>query len=114
MPSDQAQSSIWPDLAVGEYADLVHDIIDARVGNDLVPFFIPSLGAVLLNVEQSKGNPLTEQEVTVIRDHCKCALLTAEIAAEMEEKRGYRDINPKNCWQEYLDLKAQMNDHKDA
>jgi hypothetical protein len=35
---------------------------------DLVPYFMPSLSAILVNAEDKKGSPLEYDEVVEIRD----------------------------------------------
>ncbi|MES2692209.1 MAG: hypothetical protein V4773_01970 [Verrucomicrobiota bacterium] len=64
----------------------------------LILYFIPSLVAVLWHDEKAKGRPLTEQEVIAIRDKCAVVALKPETAREMDEKRGYKDIDADNCW----------------
>ena len=98
------------DLAVAEFAIISRRMAEDVQTSQLVPFFIPSLGATLLAVEEAKGSPLTEDEVIKIRDHSKCVLITDEIASEMEAERGYKDLSPEKCWIEYLELKAQLGD----
>ena len=43
----------------------------------LVPVFIPPLRVLLRNAERQKGMPLTEEEVTGIRDAGVCIMLPA-------------------------------------
>lgn len=67
--------------------------------------FIPPLIALLLNKEREKGSPLTEDEVNNIRDNAAISL-DREAALAMAESRGYRDINPENCWEEWIEFKG--------
>ena len=67
----------------------------------LVIYCVPSLVATLLNREKAKGSPLTEEEVLKIRDGCPAIALLPETAAEMDRKRGYQDINPNHCWEQW-------------
>ena len=75
---------------------------------DLVPVFVPALGTLLAEMERKNGTPLTETEVLAIRDKAICIALRRSVAAEMDERRGYRDVDPKNCWLEWLALRSQQ------
>jgi hypothetical protein len=55
--------------------------------------FVPSLVSLLLGREESKGSPLTEQEVLEIRDKATVVALPADAAAAVASERGYRDID---------------------
>ena len=64
---------------------------------------VPALVAVLKHAEDRKGSPLTESEVLDIRDGATCVRVPLEAAIEMAETRGYDDIAPETCredWQE--------------
>ncbi len=76
----------------------------------LIPVIMPSLAAILSDAEQKKGSPLTEAEVVRIRDAAPCVILRESAVAALEEKRGYRDIDPDNCWQEWQHLRTQLSD----
>lgn len=67
--------------------------------------FVPPLITLLLNKENEKGSPLTEDEVNNIRDNATAIRLDSEAALAMAESRGYRDINPENCWAEWSDFR---------
>ncbi len=75
---------------------------------ELVIYCVPSLVATLLNREQAKGSPLTEEEVIQIRDGCPAIALRPETAKEMDEKRGYKDINPDYCWEEWQEARKEL------
>ena len=66
----------------------------------LVPVFIPSLATILVHEEKKKGSPLSEQEVIAIRGRSTVMMMRPSMAAQMEVKRGYRDVNPEFCWLE--------------
>jgi hypothetical protein len=68
----------------------------------LVPVFIPALSAVLLNAEDNKGAPLTYEDVIQIRDKSPCIMMAADNVQKMAESRGYRDIDPENCWYDWM------------
>lgn len=73
----------------------------------LVPVPIPALGVLLLNLEKQKGVPLTEAEVVGARGKAVCMMLPLSAKREMDEKRGYRDIDPENVWNEWQAFKAE-------
>ncbi len=50
--------------------------------------FVPALAAVLQAAEYKKGEPLTEAEVSEIRDRSTCIALPFSAALAMEEDRG--------------------------
>jgi len=70
--------------------------------------FIPALVAVLLNVEQKKGAPLTEAEVIAIRDNAACMAMPASAAAAVEAKRGYQDIVAESVWTEWQRARLEL------
>jgi hypothetical protein len=74
----------------------------------LVPHFMPPLAAMLARAEQVKGSPLTEAEVVKVRHKSSCIMMKAADAAELNETRGYRDVNPENCWADWHRLRVQM------
>jgi hypothetical protein len=76
----------------------------------LIPVFIPSLAALLLNREQSKGAPLTHEEVMSIRDNAACMMVPEGVAWELEQSRGYRDIDPGRCWEEWNVLRSELEE----
>jgi hypothetical protein len=75
----------------------------------LVPVFIPSLAALLLNAERGKGAALTETEVLDIRDRGVCMMMPVEQRDQLTGSRGYRDIDPENCWAEWLALRVELD-----
>ena len=76
--------------------------------NDLLPVFIPSLVALLIQAEELNGFPLTRNQVLAIRDNANCVMLPSSGKAEMEEERGYADIDPESCWEEWSIVRAKM------
>jgi hypothetical protein len=80
----------------------------STTNNDpLIPVPIPALGVLLLNLEKQKGGPLSESEVIETRDKAVCIMLPLSAKVQMDEKRGYRDIDPENVWVEWLAFKAE-------
>ncbi|WP_296739451.1 hypothetical protein [Mesorhizobium sp.] len=75
---------------------------------ELIIYISPSLVATLLNRERAKGSPLTEEEVIQIRDSCPAIVLTQEDARRMDESRGYLDIDPEKCWEEWQRVRLEL------
>ena len=69
--------------------------------------YIPALLPLLLNKENEKGSPLTEEEVSHIRDGATCIEVARDIAFTMAECRGYVDINPEKCWDEWRAYRSE-------
>ena len=77
-------------------------------GKKLIQVFNPSLAALLFAAEKDKGSPLTEAEVIAIRNSATVMIVPEESAAEFEKKRGYKDIDSDNCWQEWSELRKRF------
>jgi hypothetical protein len=75
---------------------------------NLIIYPVPSLVATLLNRERTKGSPLTEDEVIEIRDNCEAIAVPRDVARRMEEERGYLDIDPENCWNEWRRARREL------
>jgi len=67
----------------------------------LILTFVPSLVSLLLAREQSKGAPLTQQEVLEIREKATVVALPQDVAVKVATERGYRDIDADHCWDEW-------------
>ena len=80
----------------------------ADTPNKLVPVFIPPLATLLAHAEVSKGRRLTEAELLPIRDAASCMMMAPEDAAKLAESRGYRDVEPENCWADWHRLRVQL------
>jgi hypothetical protein len=76
---------------------------------DLAAVFIPPLAMVLGGAEREKGRPLSEREVLTIRDRSIAVMLRPEAAAEMAASRGYRDIDPEDCWADWHRLRVEYS-----
>jgi hypothetical protein len=75
---------------------------------DLVAVFMPPLAVMLAEAERVKKSPLTESEVVRVRDGAICMMMEAGRAKQMTAGRGYRDVNPEDCWADWHRLRAQM------
>jgi hypothetical protein len=76
--------------------------------SSLIPVFVPPLALILAQGEKLKGSALTESEVEQIRDKCGCIMMEAKDAEAMTTTRGFRDVNPENCWADWHRLRAEM------
>jgi hypothetical protein len=74
----------------------------------LIPVFMPSLVSILLHHEQEKGSPLTEQEVFFIRDNATAVMMPESAVIPIVEGRGYDDIDPKYCWEQWSEVRKQF------
>lgn len=71
--------------------------------------FIPSLISILMDAENSKGSPLIEDEVISIRDSSTIMEIPIEALLPLEESRGYIDIMPENCWNEWQERRKEFS-----
>ncbi len=75
---------------------------------------VPSLVSTLLVQQKAKGSPLTEQEVIQIRDACPSIAMPPDVAAKVDEGRGYRDLDPERCWEQWQEARKELMDDKAA
>jgi hypothetical protein len=73
----------------------------------VIVLFIPSLISLLVSKAEEKGSPLTEEEVLAIRDNATAIVTDVEGVLAVAERRGYQDIDPEHCWEEWLDFNRQ-------
>ena len=73
----------------------------------MIVLFIPSLISLLVSKAEEKGSPLTEEEVLGIRDNATAIVTDAQGVLAVAERRGYQDIDPEHCWEEWLDFNKQ-------
>ena len=78
--------------------------------NNLIIYPVPSLVATLLNRERSKGSPLNEEEVLAIRDAAPSIAMPRDVAAKVDAARGYLDIDPDDCWNEWQRARLELAD----
>lgn len=81
--------------------------------NKLIPVFMPSLASILMKHERKKGKALTKKEVIKIRNNSTAVMLKKKNAFEIENNRGYRDIDPENCWEEWQQLREVLQGRED-
>jgi hypothetical protein len=77
--------------------------------DDLAPVFMPALVALLISAEELNGAPLTRNQAMAIRDNANCVMLPPSARAEIEQERGYADINPEQCWEEWLTVREKLS-----
>jgi hypothetical protein len=80
----------------------------------LIPVFMPSLVSILLRHEREKGSPLTEQEVFFIRDNATAVLVPESATIPIIEGRGYDDIDPEHCWEQWQEIRKQFDENDSA
>ena len=68
------------------------------MNSDLKIIFLPPLLVLLEAEEKRKGEKLSKNEVMSIRDNAIGMTVSVERFKELEKLRGYRDIDPENCW----------------
>lgn len=78
--------------------------------DDLVPSFTPALIAVLLNRENAKGEPLTEQEVIETRDSSVAIMVPRSMERALAASRGYDDIDPESVWAEWQRVRVELQE----
>lgn len=49
----------------------------------------------------------SEEDVLAIRDNATAIVTDAEGVLAVAERRGYQDIDPEHCWEEWLDFNRQ-------
>jgi len=75
---------------------------------DLVLVCMPSLVSTLWRLECQGGRPLTQQEVERARDAATCVALPRDAAMAVARERGYADIDPNDCWDQWLIARAEL------
>lgn len=80
------------------------------MSEELIPVFVPPLALLLARAEKLKESPLTEAEIVRIRDDAVCIMMPPDKLQSMHKKRGFRDINPENCWVEWHRLRPQLTE----
>jgi hypothetical protein len=72
--------------------------------------FVPELLYILIWSEAEKGSPLTEEEVLQLRDKAVSIMLPVDEAEKIEKARGYQDLDPEYCWEDWCAYKAQFSE----
>lgn len=75
---------------------------------DVVIVPVPALVVILKHAEDRKGSPLTESEVLALRENAPSIVLPRAEAANFIEARGYSDIDPRRCWEDWQRVRLQL------
>jgi hypothetical protein len=97
-------------LAPAEESPLNSDFAGSDDDVELIPVFIPPLVVILAQIEKSRGVPLTESEVLEIRDKAICMVLRKSMAEDMAAKRGYGDLDPEVCWEQWCEIRQSLRE----
>jgi hypothetical protein len=74
----------------------------------MVPVFLPTLADRLAAAERDKGTPLTKDEVLAVRDRGTCVMLGESAILAMEKRRGFPDVDPEHCWEDWQKLRKKL------
>lgn len=77
-------------------------------------FFVPSLVATLARSERLKGSALTRDEVHAIRDAAASMIVPASQAQAAADRRGYSDISPDRCWEDWREHVQSLDSEIEA
>lgn len=69
----------------------------ARAIGKLELMFMPSLAAILMDLEARHGAPLTRAQVEAARDAAACVAMVPHDALALERSRGYADLEPERA-----------------
>lgn len=69
---------------------------------------VPALVAILLAKEKEKGAPLTREEVEKITDKAECIAMPRDVRLELDESRGYQDIDPESAWEQWQEIRLNL------
>ncbi len=75
---------------------------------DKVLVYEPPLAQTIGRYERGEGRPLTEKEVLYLRNTEFCRFVSRDEALAIEQARGYPDIDHKNAWEAWRQLRAEM------
>lgn len=74
---------------------------------------VRSLVATLLNREEAKGSPLSEEEVRAITQNAPSIAMPEAARSAVDEERGYLDIDPENAWEEWQVVRSQFTEPRE-
>ena len=86
----------------GPYGDLARRVLP----EGLVLVFMPSLAALLDQAEELAGAPLTEAQVLRIRDAALAVVTPAQVAAAVEQSRGYAEVDAAQPWESWQAIRG--------
>ena len=73
-----------------------------------IPVFIPPLALVLAHAERAQGRALGATEVEALRDQASCVMMHRTDAEALRGERGFRDVEPEDCWADWQRLRVQL------
>ena len=79
----------------------------------MCPFLCPHRRHTCRAEEHKKGEPLAKDEVLSLRDRATCIMMEADDARKMDDSRGYRDVDPENCWHDWQMARREMGRRPD-
>jgi hypothetical protein len=82
------------------------DLSGRTLPDGLAFLFMPSLAALLTRAEELKGSPLTEEQVTRVRDAAIAVVTPADVAALTVEQRGYPEVDHAAPWESWLAIRG--------
>ena len=85
--------------------------MDGMIDEDpVIPVFMPALVILLRDAERIKKRPLKKREVLKIRNKGIVVMIRTSRARGLAETRGFEDIDPRNCWEEWCQFRERMFD----
>lgn len=75
----------------------------------LIPWFVPSLAALLGAAEKQKRTALSPDEICALRDAAPVLMVKAEDVPRLQEERGYRDVDPEDAPADWFRLRVEMS-----
>jgi hypothetical protein len=99
----------WPDLGYPPSSPCHNPYGVWRLGTgglgrpqpELTPVFVPTLVSILAAAAKKSGRPLSRAEVEALRDGSPCIAMKHRDAKNMEQARGYADLNPALAWEQW-------------
>jgi hypothetical protein len=74
----------------------------------VVPVFMPSLFRLFREAERKSGAPLSRRDAKEIRAKAVATFVTENFAAELEQRRGFRDLDPHDSWNDWQARSARF------
>jgi hypothetical protein len=68
--------------------------------------FMPSLLSRFREAEAESGSPLNSKQAEEIRESAVALLLPEPAALKLEERRGFRDLDPDSFWTEWQQIRS--------
>src|SRR5438045_3444908 len=75
----------------------------------LYPVFMPCLLTRFRQAEQKAGSPLTPVQAQEICSHAVGIMVSEDLVAKLEQRRGFRDLDPEHPWNEWQRVRAEAD-----